>query len=145
MQARLLKNRGKMSLPRRLRKSLKSVPLGLRLISNTDKSNTDKSNMDKPKAAYLEGSDVEAVARMLNALLTEHWILRDRLAVLERILEAILGDRGILENGEIDAYVPSEDMAEALETLRNTVFGNVIGAPFAPGDATVAELRERRP
>ena len=126
-----------MPLPRKLRKSLKvKVPLGLGPISNTD-----KSNMDKPKAAYLEGSDVEAVARMLNALLTEHWILRDRLAVLE----AILGDRGILENGEIDAYVPSEDMAEALETLRNTVFGNVIGAPFAPGEATVAELRKRRP
>lgn len=109
--------------------------------SDIDKSNIDKSNMDKPKAGYLEGSDVEAVARMLNALLTEHWILRDRLAVLERIL----GDRGILEEGEIDAYVPSEEMAEALETLRNTVFGNVIGAPFAPGEATVAELRKRRP
>ena len=130
-----------MPLPRTLRNSLKSVPLGLGPISTTDKSNTDKSNMNEPKAAYLEGSDVEAVARMLNALLTEHWILRDRLAVLE----AILGDRGILENGEIDAYVPSEDMAEALETLRNTVFGNVIGAPFAPGEATVAELRKRRP
>lgn len=97
------------------------------------------TSVDKP--AYLDGSDVEAVARMLNALLTEHWILRDRLAVLE----AVLGERGILEDGEIDAYVPSAEMAEALETLRNTVFGNVIGAPFAPAESTVAEIRQRRP
>ncbi len=97
------------------------------------------TNVDKP--GYLDSSDIEAVARMLNALLTEHWILRDRLAVLE----AILGDREILAAGEIDAYVPSVEMAEALETLRNTVFGNVIGAPFAPAESTVAELTQRRP
>lgn len=97
--------------------------------------------MDKTDASYLDSSDVEAVARMVNALLTEHWIMRDRLAILEHLLD----EGGIVKSRDIEAYVPAGEFAEALETLRGTVFGNVIGAPFAPQAASVAELRNKRP
>ena len=97
--------------------------------------------MDKTRASYLESSDVEAVARMLNALLTEHWIMRDRLAILEQMLD----EAGIVRSRDVEAYVPAGEFAEALETLRDTVFGNVIGAPFAPLASSVDELKNKRP
>ena len=41
--------------------------------------------------------------------------------------------------------MPAGEFAEALETLRDTVFGNVIGAPFAPQASSVDELRNKLP
>lgn len=90
---------------------------------------------------YLEACDVEAVARMVNALLVEHWIMRDRLAILERLLT----DHGILDDAVIDRYVPTADFATQLEELRDTVFANVLEAPFSQQHRSVENLRTKRP
>jgi hypothetical protein len=90
---------------------------------------------------YLQPSDVEALARMLNALLTEHWIMCDRVVVMERLLI----ERGALEPGQVDGYVPSGEFAATLEALRNTVFAKVLQAPFASDSRTVENLKACKP
>lgn len=90
---------------------------------------------------YLEACDVEAVARMVNALLVEHWIMRDRLAILEQLLI----DHGILDDTTIDRYAPTADFAARLEALRDTVFANVLEAPFSEQHRSVENLRAKRP
>jgi hypothetical protein len=97
--------------------------------------------MDESTPGYLEAGDVDAVARMLNALLTEHWIMRDRLAILEQLLV----DSGVVHGGAIDRYTPQGEFAENLEALRQTTFSKVLGAPFAQEDRTVENLRNRNP
>lgn len=97
--------------------------------------------MDDSSAGYLEAGDVEALARMLNALLAEHWIMRDRLAVLEQLLV----EQGVVQGDAVDRYTPQAEFAEHLEALRNTIFANVLGAPFTQQERTVENLRGRRP
>jgi hypothetical protein len=78
---------------------------------------------------------------MLNALLTEHWIICDRVAVMERLLT----ERGVLAVGQVDTYVPSGDFAVTLQALRDTVFAKVLQAPFAGDSRTVENLKARNP
>ncbi|MEX2495074.1 MAG: hypothetical protein WD448_03240 [Woeseia sp.] len=91
--------------------------------------------------SYLAAADVEALARMLNALLVEHWILYDRVAVLEELL----AQRGAIEVGSLETYRPSADFSVRLEALRNTVFANVLGAADGGERRSVDELRRRQP
>lgn len=93
------------------------------------------------ESSYLQGSDVEALARMLNALLTEHWIVCDRMAIMERVLT----ERGLLESGQLDSYVPTGEFAASLEALRNTVFAKVLDAPFLNDTRTVDYLKSMKP
>jgi len=97
--------------------------------------------MNESRTSYLEAGDVDAVARMLNALLTEHWIMRDRLAILEQLLV----EGGLVQADTIDRYTPDDQFAQRLEALRETTFANVLGAPFAQDGRTVENLRNRRP
>lgn len=90
---------------------------------------------------YLESTDVDALARMLNALLAEHWILHDRTAILEQLLV----EHGVLSAEAVERYRPSGEFAQRLEALRNTVFANVLGAPFSNESRTVETLRQRQP
>lgn len=103
--------------------------------------------MDHPRAetlkmadSYLVPDDVDALARMLNALLIEHWILYDRVAVLENLLT----ERGIIEPGSLDAFLPTGEFAASLEAVRERIFSNVLGAASGEG-RSVDELRKRRP
>lgn len=93
------------------------------------------------KINYLAPEDIDALARMLNALLIEHWIMRDRLAVLEELL----AQERILESEAVDRYVPSGDFAFRLETLRDTIFSKVLDAPFSNDTRTVEDLVRRKP
>lgn len=97
--------------------------------------------MTEEAGSYLRAQDVEALGRMLNALLTEHWIVCDRMAVMEQVLS----ERGILRSGELDRYVPSGEFALRLEALRNTVFAKVLEAPFADDRRTVDHLKSLQP
>ena len=82
---------------------------------------------------------VDDLGRMLLALLSEHWILRDRFAMLE----ASMIERGALRPGELDDGVPTPDQAAALGTLRDRVVGAVIGAPLAARDGSVEAILRR--
>src|SRR3546814_21061000 len=76
---------------------------------------------------------------MVTALLTELWITRDRVAVLEQLLE----DKKIVLPGEVDDYIPSEDFEADLERIRDRMAANVIGAPLAARERSVDQILAR--
>ncbi len=82
---------------------------------------------------------VDDLGAMLLALLSEHWILRDRFAVLESLMLA----RGALRPGELDDHVPTQEAAAELERLRDRIVGSVIGAPLAARDSSVDAILRR--
>ena len=87
---------------------------------------------------YLESKDLDYLVRMNMELLSELWIARDRIAVLEQLLV----DKKVFADGEVDSFVPDEKMASRLEDLRTIVVENVIGAPLK-NDLTVKDLVSR--
>lgn len=89
--------------------------------------------------SYLGPDNVDDLGRMVTALLTELWITRDRLAVLEQVLR----ERGIVLPGEIDDYIPDAAFEAELETLRDRMAGNVIGAPLAARERSVDQILAR--
>ncbi len=88
---------------------------------------------------YLASSNVDDLGRMLMALLNEHWILRDRFA----ILEALMIERGALAEGELDHHVPSPELGAAIAALRTRTVAAVIGAPLAATDRSVEAILAR--
>lgn len=88
---------------------------------------------------YLSHDNVDDLGRMVTALLTELWITRDRVAVLERILE----EKGVLAADEVNDYIPSPEFEAVLEKLRDRMAGNVIGAPLAGRERSVDQILAR--
>ncbi|MCE7796259.1 hypothetical protein LWE61_06750 [Sphingobium sufflavum] len=88
---------------------------------------------------YLGPDNIDDLGRMVTALLTELWITRDRVAVLERMLE----DKGMLLPGEANDYIPDAGFEAELETLRDRMAGNVIGAPLAARERSVDQILAR--
>src|SRR3546814_13965063 len=88
---------------------------------------------------YLGPDNIDDLGRMVTALLTELWITRDRVAVLEQLLE----DKKIVLPGEVDDYIPSEDFEADLERIRDRMAPNVIGAPLAARERSVDPLHAR--
>jgi hypothetical protein len=80
--------------------------------------------------SYLHRATVEDVARMVEALTEEVWILRDRVVVLEELLAA----KGVLEVAEIEAFEPDEAVAGRLAKDRGRLIRRVLGAPLARQD-----------
>lgn len=89
--------------------------------------------------AYLGPDNVDDLGRMVTALLTELWITRDRLAVLERIIE----EKGVVVPGEVNDYVPDPAFEAELSALRDRMAGNVIGAPLAARERGVDQILAR--
>lgn len=55
--------------------------------------------------AFFENAESDRLLAMLMQLVTEHWAVRERMLVLERLLV----DKGVLEENELDAYRPDPD------------------------------------
>jgi len=89
--------------------------------------------------SYLRADDTDALARMVLALLSEVWIVRDRAAIMEKLLI----DHGVLAEGAVEEFVPSAEFALELEKLRNRLVGNVVGAPLASEDRSVDAILSR--
>jgi hypothetical protein len=81
----------------------------------------------------------EQLSAMLMALLSEHWILRDRFA----ILESLMIERGLLLEDELDDHVPTPAQAAIIEKLRERTASAVIGAPLAAEERSVAAILAR--
>ncbi len=84
--------------------------------------------------------DPETLAPMFMALLSEHWILRDRFA----LLESLMIERGLLADGELDDHVPTPAQAAAIERLRERTAAAVLGAPLAAEQRSVAAILARQ-
>jgi len=75
--------------------------------------------------SYLKDEMLENLGRMTFQLLSELWITRDRLAVVEQLL----ADKGVVGPREADDYIPTADVAERLESMRKLMVDNVLSAP----------------
>jgi hypothetical protein len=78
---------------------------------------------------YLHNATIEDVARMVESLTEELWILKDRTLVLEELLI----DKGGLTLDEIETYEPGPELAKRLARERQRVIRKVLGAPLATG------------
>ena len=96
--------------------------------------------MTKPPTRPVTGDEsLDRLLRMNTELLSELWILRDRVMVLEKILE----EKGLLDSRAVDDYAPSPDFGEVLKDERDGMVRRVTGAPWT-GEFTWQSLVERR-
>jgi len=75
---------------------------------------------------YLQNGTVEDVARMVESLTEELWILKDRVAVLEQLLV----DKAVFGATEVDEHEPDEELSALLRRERQRVIRKVLGAPL---------------
>jgi hypothetical protein len=88
---------------------------------------------------YLDQNNIDDLGRMVTALLSELWIMRDRMAILEKLL----ADQNIVVPGAIDDFRPSPAFSAELETLRDRMVASVIGAPLAARERSVDAILAR--
>lgn len=77
-----------------------------------------------PEKSYLGSKELDSLARMQTELLSELWILRDRVTILEQLLT----DADILVPDQIDNHVPTETLEERLKLDRDQMVARVVGA-----------------
>ncbi len=83
--------------------------------------------MTQPPARPVTGDErLDGLLRMNTELLSELWILRDRVMVLEKILE----EKGLLDHDAINGYAPSEKFSDELQQERDRLVRRVAGAPW---------------
>lgn len=95
--------------------------------------------IERAKTKYLEPEDVDALARQNTQLMTELWIVKDRLALLESLLEG----KGQIDRTTLNDMEPEGALAEELRREREAYVERVIG--FDPKDRTVERLRNIAP
>lgn len=91
-----------------------------------------------PPKPITGSEEMDSIMRINTELMSELWILRDRVMVLERILE----DKGVLEQKLIDNYVPDGKVAEFFDRERESFVRRVAGAPWET-EFTVESLIEK--
>ena len=78
----------------------------------------------RPAQPNLSTDETEVLGLTQTELLSELWILRDRVLVLEHLL----AEAGILEPNAIDDYAPEGELAAKLDADRDALVARVIGA-----------------
>jgi len=89
-----------------------------------------------PTEPYLADGNIDDLGRMLVALLSEVWVMRDRMHALEDILVEKAG----LSIEELDTYLPTGASAERLDEIRKRLVGNVIAAPLMAKQREVEDI-----
>lgn len=87
----------------------------------------------------LDTSNVDDLGRMLMALVQEVWVMRDRMAVTEKLL----AERAGITAADIDDYVADPAFAAELEALRDRFAARVVGAPVAARERSVDQILAR--
>lgn len=91
-----------------------------------------------PRKPYLADERFDQLARMMFQLLSEVWVMRDRMVVMEELLRR----KGVTSSAELDGFVPDAELDRRLESLRNEMVETVLGAPLR-SEETVATLVAR--
>lgn len=88
---------------------------------------------------YLGPESVTDVARMVMALMSEVWIMRDR----QMITEHLLAVQGSVTAQQIDDFVPAGELAAKIAAERDRFARLIAGAPIAGTHRSVAQILER--
>ncbi|WP_033926147.1 hypothetical protein [Sphingomonas sp. 35-24ZXX] len=88
---------------------------------------------------YLGPQSVTDVARMVMALTSEVWIMRDR----QIVTEYLLATKGSITSEDIDNFTPPAELAAAITAERDRFASLVTGAPIAGVRRSVADILQR--
>lgn len=94
---------------------------------------------EKATSATLDAQSTDDLARITMALVQEVWIMRDRMALTEKLLEEKAG----ITPDMIDSYPQTPELKAELEKLRTLYVNRVIGAPMAARQRTVPDILAR--
>jgi hypothetical protein len=97
--------------------------------------------VDAPKQPYTGSEMMDNLIRMNTELLSELWILRDRVTILEHMLQ----EKGVVSRKALDDYVPSGDLAAELLRERDALVERVVGGAWMQGfsvDKLVAKAKK---
>ena len=81
--------------------------------------------VQRPERPYLGQMELDDLVRMNTELLTELWILRDRVTVLEHLLE----QKQVIDRKALGDFVPEGELAKELERERDALVARVAGSP----------------
>ena len=94
-----------------------------------------------PVPQYLGGERTDDLARMILALTSELWQLKDRTLVLEQLLR----EAGVLSEGAIDQFQPDGEFSRHLLEERRALTRRVMGAIAASPERLTAEMTACKP
>lgn len=95
--------------------------------------------VERNKPTYLQPEDVDALARQNAQLMTELWIVKDRLTLLETLLE----EKGLVDRKTLNDMEPEGALEDELRREREAYIDRVIG--LDPKDRTVEALMNISP
>lgn len=82
------------------------------------------STTQLPDRSYLSSKELDAIMRTQTELLSELWILRDRVQVLEHLLEKA----NVLKPDAIDEFEPPPELTDKLQQDRDALVARVANA-----------------
>ena len=88
---------------------------------------------------YLNEDNVDDLGRMVAALLSEVWIIRDRMAVLE----GLLVKNNVVLPDAIENFSFTPEQEAELEKVRDRMVSAVVGAPIAAKEHHVDQILKR--
>ena len=88
---------------------------------------------------YLDEKSITDLGRIVMALMSEVWILKDRTMLLEHLLT----ERGSITPEEIDNIVISPELATKIDAERDRFATLVLSAPIAGEKRSVKEILQR--
>jgi hypothetical protein len=74
------------------------------------------------KDYFLDHPNIDKVMKVVMALAQETYVNRDRLALVEKILD----DQGVLRREDLDRYQPSDDEQRAIEARRDDFVASIL-------------------
>jgi hypothetical protein len=89
--------------------------------------------------ATLNEINIDGLGRMVMALAQEMWVMRDRMAITEKLLE----ERAGIGAAEIEAYVADPATKAEIEILRDRFAAKILGAPVAGQERSVDQILAR--
>jgi hypothetical protein len=96
--------------------------------------------VNPPKKPYTGDEMMDNVIRMNTELMSELWILRDRVTLLEHLLQ----QRGVLDRKQLDDLVPTGELAKELRRERDALVEKIVGGAWMQGftvESLVAKAR----
>ena len=95
--------------------------------------------IERTHLKYLASDDVDAVARQNAQLMAELWIVKDRLALIETMLE----EKNLIDRKTLNDIEPEGELADELRREREAYIDRIMG--IDPKDRTVEALRDMAP
>lgn len=95
--------------------------------------------IERTQQKYLQPEDIETLARQNVQLMTELWITKDRLFVLEDMLEK----KGLIDRRSFETTEPDETLSKELEAQRVAYIKRIMGV--VPQERTTERLKDTAP